>query len=134
MERTGKLAAAALVVAAAASLGWSAREGATAQEQIDLDSIFRCRAEDDAGKAQCLEARGLIMNNCNQCHSFIRIVYYQASATKWAPVLARMHLKAPQLSDEQMATIAAYVAENFGEDQPPPQLPPSLVELSRGGG
>lgn len=126
-------AAAAAAIAGTMALWWGGGQPAQA-EQLDLDSIFRCRAADEAGKADCREARDLIMGHCNSCHSFIRIVYYQASAEKWAPVLERMHLKAPRLTDADMAKIAAYVAENFGDDQPPPPLPQVLIELSMGGG
>lgn len=107
--------------------------GVSAQEQLDLDRIFRCKADDAAGRAECREARELIMGHCNSCHMFSKVVWYQASEQKWSQVMVRMRDRASELTDAQVDTILRYVIANFGEDQPPPELPESLIIAAQGG-
>jgi len=119
------------LVAAAALAAASLVAGGTpqAQDGVNLDEIFRCAATDDAGKAHCMEARGLIINNCTVCHTFVPIVMQGFDAAGWTGLLDRhvQNGRVNQLSTEQVAAIHAYLSENFDGSQPPPELPPELL-------
>ena len=115
-------------VAALALAGASLSLPAQAQS-IDLDQVFRCAATEEAGTANCAEARDLILNNCTVCHSFVPIVMQQFDANGWTSLLER-HVnggRVNQLSAEQVAAIHTYLSENFNGSLPPPDLPPELL-------
>lgn len=98
-------------------------------QPLDLDQVFRCAATDDAGTANCAEARDLILNNCTVCHTFVPIVMQQFDANGWTSLLDR-HVnggRVNQLSAEQVAAIHTYLAGNFDGTLPPPELPPELL-------
>lgn len=98
-------------------------------QELNLDEVFRCAASDDAGKVACAEGRGLILNNCTVCHTFVPIVMQQFDAAGWTSLLDR-HVgngRVNQLSPEQIASIHNYLAENFNGSLPPPELPPELL-------
>ncbi|MEX2482454.1 MAG: hypothetical protein WD928_16470 [Gammaproteobacteria bacterium] len=98
-------------------------------QDIDLDQIFRCSASEDAGKANCSEARDLILNNCTVCHSFVPIVMQQFDSEGWTGLLER-HVgggRVNQLSPEQVQSIHDYLTANFNGELPPPELPPALL-------
>src|SRR5690606_35075253 len=58
-------------------------------QSLDLDQVFRCSATDDAGTANCREARDLILNNCTVCHTFVPIVMQQFDTNGWTSLLNR---------------------------------------------
>lgn len=101
----------------------------TRAQDIDLDQIFRCSATEDAGVANCAQARDLILNNCTVCHSFVPIVMQQFDTDGWTSLLDR-HVgggRVNQLSPEQVQSIHDYLTENFNGELPPPELPPALL-------
>lgn len=100
-----------------------------AAQDVNLDEIFRCAATDDAGKAQCSEARGLITNNCTICHTFVPIVMQSFDAAGWTGLLDRhrQNGRINQLSPEQVTAIHDYLSANFNGSLPPPDLPPELL-------
>jgi len=96
---------------------------------LDLDQVFRCVSSDDAGIADCREARDLILNNCTTCHTFVPIVLQGFDDDGWTGLLDR-HVEGGrirQLSAEQVAAIHAYLTANFDGSLPPPDLPPELL-------
>jgi len=122
------LAAAIAAAAPPAAIGFAV-SGSQAQG-VDMDTVFRCSAGDDAGKANCQEARELILNNCTVCHTFVPIVMQQFDQGGWQSLLDR-HVgggRVDQLSPEQVGKIRDYLAANFNAEQPPPDLPPELLE------
>lgn len=98
-------------------------------QEVNLDEIFRCAATDDPGKAQCLEARGLITNNCTICHTFVPIVMQSFDAAGWTGLLDRhrQNGRVNQLTDAQITAIHDYLSANFNGSLPPPDLPPELL-------
>lgn len=122
MIRSISLVAATLALAAGMSLP-------TQAQSLDLDQVFRCAATDEAGTANCAEARDLILNNCTVCHTFVPIVMQQFDANGWTSLLER-HVgggRVNQLSAEQVAAIHTYLSDNFDGSLPPPELPPELL-------
>lgn len=120
----------ALATAGVLALGLCAVSTVSAQAQdLNLDDVFRCAATDDAGKANCTEARGLILNNCTVCHTFVPIVMQGFDANGWHSLLNR-HVQGgriSQLTEEQVAAIHSYLTDNFNGSEPPPDLPPELL-------
>jgi len=100
-----------------------------AQDGLDMDHIFRCTASDDTGRADCLEARNIITNNCTVCHTFVPIVMQQFDADGWTGLLDRhvQNGRVDQLSAEQVTKLHDYLSDNFNGDLPPPELPPELL-------
>jgi len=128
MINTAKLSAllASLLLLAAFAAASAVR---THAQDLDLDQVFRCAATEDAGKANCAQARDLILNNCTVCHTFVPIVMQQFDGAGWTSLLDR-HAGAGrinQLSAEQVTAIHDYLTENFNGSLPPPELPPELL-------
>ena len=120
---------AALVTAILAFIPLSLVAVSNAQE-VNLDEIFRCSAQDDPGKEACTGARDMILNNCTVCHTFVPIVMQQFDQGGWRSLLDR-HVgvgRVYQLSADQVAQIRDYLAANFNKDHPQPDLPPELLE------
>ena len=103
--------------------------GVTVADGLDMDQIFRCAVPTDAGRADCLEARNIITNNCTVCHTFVPIVMQQFDASGWTGLLDRhvQNGRVDQLSAEQLAKLHAYLSDNYNADLPPPELPPELL-------
>lgn len=118
-------------LAAMAGLGLfvlSAPVPAARAQDADMDAIFRCQAEDAAGKEVCRRGRELVLFQCGRCHNWVRIVIKQADETLWRAVVGRMRAYAPEITDEEAETIVAYVSQNFREGLPMPPIPDSLME------
>src|SRR5690606_37567605 len=87
-EVTIMIKTANLLAALAAMLLGAATMALPAQaQQLDLDQVFRCAATEDAGIANCAEARDLILNNCTVCHTFVPIVMQQFDSNGWTSLL-----------------------------------------------
>jgi len=123
-----RIMSAALIGFCVTSLHASHAAPARAQEQLDLDRVFRCVAADGTGQQTCRQARDLIMLHCTVCHSFVRIVRKQADAAAWTTVIERMRVRMPEFGDEDVAVIKAYLVANFRPDLSPPELPQNLLE------
>ena len=99
-------------------------------QDLNMDQIFRCTEHEEVDQEHCAEARQIILNNCTVCHTFAPIVMQQWTEGEWRGLLDR-HVgggRVDQLSAEQVDTIHAYLAANFNEELPPPELPPALLE------
>jgi uncharacterized membrane protein len=97
-------------------------------KDLDMKKVFRCQATDKVGVAACDKARNLILNNCTSCHAFVPIVLQQFDVAGWGGLLSRHRSRVPQLSDAQVAEIKTYLAANFNESMPPPDLPAELLK------
>lgn len=102
--------------------------GAGMAQDLNMEEIFRCHGEEPEQTELCGEARELIIDNCTACHTFVPIVMQQFDREAWEGLLDRHRDRVDHLSDEQVATIHDYLAANFNPDQPPPELPPELLE------
>ena len=85
--------------------------------RIDMDAIF----PDGAG-------RELLLNNCTNCHSFVRIVLMQRTRQQWSVVKSNMRPRVAGLSDHDVDTIFDYLEDAFNETRPEPKLPKWLLE------
>jgi hypothetical protein len=97
-------------------------------QDLDMKKIFRCGATDKAGIEACDNARTIILDNCTSCHAFVPIVLQQFDEAGWKGLFDRHRGRTPQLSDQQMSSIETYLAANFNERQPPPELPADLLK------
>ena len=79
--------------------------GATAHAQTQLP--------DGAGKE-------ILQNKCVGCHELSRVLRAGYTAQDWSAVLHMMKNAGAQLTDDQMAPLVAYLAQNFPE-KPKPQ-------------
>lgn len=102
--------------------------GPARAQDLDMEEVFRCHETPEVPAETCNEARSLILDNCTTCHAFVPIVLQQFDAEGWNGLLDRHRPRVPQLSDEQIETIGAYLAANFNPDYEPPELPPELLE------
>ncbi len=125
----GRVIVAAAWLAVGALVAIEPRLPAMAQgSQLDVNVIFRCAAKDDAGVKACASARELILQNCTSCHSFVPIVLQQFDPDGWSTLFQRHRPRVPQLSDDQIETMRAYLAANFNAATPPPELPAELLQ------
>ena len=98
-------------------------------QQLDLDQVFRC-SEASVPRDSCLQAREVILNNCTTCHTFVPIVMQGFDENGWRGLLTR-HVengRVSQVPAEQIENLRVYLAENFNGDEPPPELPPELMQ------
>ncbi len=124
--RLGVMVTAAVGGAAALAIGLAvAEERAAVLGQLDLDRIFRCQAL-TVSPAECAEARALIMQNCNACHTFFRLVRRQHEEHEWRSYVAWMGDLA-KLGEPEIDLITRYLGENFRPGLPPPELPPEYA-------
>jgi mono/diheme cytochrome c family protein len=100
----------------------------TPAQDIDVNSILRCTADDPGGQLVCAEGRELILYNCTTCHSFGPIVLQQFDEGGWRGLLARHRERVAQLTDAQVDTIRTYLTANFNDTMDPPEVPAALLE------
>lgn len=97
-------------------------------QDLDMDRVLRCHGDEPEQQELCAEAREMIINDCTACHTFVPIVMTQFDHDGWNGLLDRHRNRVDHLSDEQITTLNDYLAANFNPDQPPPELPPELLE------
>ena len=98
--------------------------------EVDMDAVFRCTAKDAAVVKRCRDTRGVIMNNCTVCHSFVPIVMQQFDADGWDSLMTR-HVsggRVPNLPADQAKAVRDYLVANFNPDKDPPDLPEELLQ------
>lgn len=106
-----------------AGSGGEARAEATSQAPggggytVDMDEIF------PAG-----EGRELVLNNCQNCHTWVPVVVLQMNEQEWDRWARDHRGRVEALSDEEFATLLGYLKANFNPDTPVPDLPPALLE------
>ncbi len=98
-------------VTAAGGAAPAAKPGA-----LDLNAIFPPGPGKD-----------LVLQNCTSCHTIVPIVTGQKPRGQWE-VTKNNHLqRVSGLQRDQIDTIFTYLENNFGPDNPVPQLPPELL-------
>lgn len=90
---------------------------ASGQMRVDMDAIF------PAG-----EGRDLVLNNCQSCHTWVPIVVLQMNEEEWNRWAVEHRGRVGGISDEEFATLHAYLIENFNPNTEVPELPPALLE------
>lgn len=89
--------------------------GASAS-RVNMDEIFPAGA-----------GRDLVLNNCQNCHTFVPIVVLQMDEEGWTRS-SLDHRQRVNVSDDDFKSIYTYLKANFNPDRPVPQLPKELLE------
>jgi competence protein ComEA len=58
--------------------------------------------------------KAVVMEACTQCHGIDMIVAQPRSPDEWTQVVSRMVGSGASLTDEQYATVVAYLSKNLG--------------------
>ena len=87
-------------------------------QKVDLDKLF------PPG-----EGRDLVLTTCVACHSFVCSVRGQRPAGHWQTIKIGHRQKTPGLNDEDYDALFAYLAENFNDTKPEPELPEALMQI-----
>ena len=121
------LVAVALAVSGCGGSGGSGSSGVPSAEpvaakpaspdHVDLDAIF------PQGPG-----RDLVLNNCQNCHTFVPIVVLQMDADAWKRNSVDHRPRIPSVSDADFAAIYAYLPQHFNPGRPVPELPKELLE------
>lgn len=69
------------------------------------------------------DGRELVLSSCESCHSWVCAVRGQRSREHWNTVQAAHQPLVPSLSDEEVNVLFQYLADNFNDSQPEPELP-----------
>ena len=85
--------------------------------RVDMDQIF------PPG-----EGRDLVLNNCQNCHTWVPIVVLGMNETEWARSSMEHRGRVEALEDDGFETLYAYLSSTFTPERPVPELPPSLLE------
>lgn len=125
-----------LVVAMVAAWAAGSPPATHAQFVVDIKEMLPCELEDVPGLtteeqaelARCLQARGLILENCTLCHTFVPIVLQQFDEGAWTGLIDRHRVRVTHLSEDEIQTIRWYLIRTFNPDNPPPPVPPELLE------
>lgn len=86
--------------------------------KVDLDKIM------PAGKG-----RDLLFNNCTSCHSFVCAIQGQRPVGAWQTIKLGHRERVSGLSDDDYNALFDYLAANFNDKKPAPELPPALQDL-----
>jgi hypothetical protein len=78
--------------------------------------------------------RDLLIANCSTCHPFVCALRGQRTAEHWRGVKRSHKDKVSGLSEEDFEALFAYLADNFNDTKPEPELPPLLQNLGCGFG
>ena len=121
--------AAALLAASAGCRGTSSADrtdsangtSASSAVKVDFARIFPAGA-----------GRDLVLENCQNCHTFVPIVVLQMDKDAWHRNSLDHRERVTTLSDEQFKTLYAYLEANFGPDHPVPRLPQELLKTWTG--
>ena len=89
--------------------------GASASK-VNMEEIFPAGA-----------GRDLVLNNCQNCHTFVPIVVLQMDEEGWTRS-SLDHRQRVNVSDDDFKVIYTYLKANFNPNRPVPTLPKELLE------
>ena len=72
--------------------------------------------------------RDLILNNCQNCHTFVPILILQMDKDAWQRNSLDHRERVSNLTDDEFKTVYQYLTTNFGPHRPVPNLPPDLLK------
>ena len=76
--------------------------------------------------------RDLVLENCQNCHTFVPIVVLQMEKDAWLRNSLDHRERVTGLTDEQFKTVYEYLTTNFGPHRPVPRLPKELLKTWTG--
>jgi hypothetical protein len=74
------------------------------------------------------EGRDLVLNNCQNCHTFVPIVVLQMDADAWTRNSLDHRDRVTSLTDDEFKTLYTYLRANFHPGRPVPTLPKELLD------
>ena len=72
------------------------------------------------------DGKSYVITLCQQCHPLDRVVLQRNDASGWRSVLLRMNIRGANLYEEDMDILIKYLADQFGPNQPPLEIPLDL--------
>ena len=69
-----------------------------------------------------------MLNNCQNCHTFVPIVVLQMDADAWTRNSIDHRERVTSLTDEEFKTLYTYLRANFHPGRPVPKLPKALLD------
>lgn len=108
----------AVATTAAVSSSSSSASSAGQSDKVDMNKIL------PPGKGQ-----SLLLNNCTSCHSFVCAVTGQRTADYWQTIKLGHTERVSGLAAADYDLLFSYLAENFNDKKPVPELPPALKDL-----
>src|SRR5262245_11790932 len=76
--------------------------------------------------------RDLVLENCQNCHTFVPIVVLQMDKDAWHRNSLDHRERVTTLTDDQFKTVYEYLTTNFGPHRPVPRLPKELLKTWTG--
>ena len=107
--------------AAAPAAPAPAPAAASAPTRVDMHAIF------PPGPG-----RDLVLNNCQNCHTFVPIVILQMEEAAWTRNSVDHRERVTGLSDGDFTTLYDYLKANFNPRRPVPALPQELLDTWTG--
>lgn len=74
------------------------------------------------------DGRELVLDNCQNCHTFVPIVVLQMEKDAWQRSSVDHRDRVNNLSDEELKIVYEYLTANFGPHRPVPTLPKEFLE------
>jgi len=99
----------------------AATGAASGPVKVDLEAIF------PQGPG-----RDMVLENCQNCHTFVPIVVLQMDKDAWHRNSLDHRERVTTLTDEQFKTVYEYLSTNFGPHRPVPRLPKELLKTWTG--
>jgi len=94
--------------------------GGSGSGQVDFDQIFPPGHEPE---------RDSVINSCGRCHSSACPVIGQLSKERWKTVETNHRDYVSGMSDENYALLFIFLAENFNDTKPAPDLPEAMISI-----
>ena len=73
-------------------------------------------------------AKQMVLSNCTSCHAVACSVIGQRPEARWMDLEAAHREHVPSLSDAEREQIFAYLAANFNDTRPEPNVPPEMIQ------
>jgi hypothetical protein len=101
---------------AASATGNGKTTAGAGASKVNMEEIFPAGA-----------GRDLVLNNCQNCHTFVPIVVLQMDEEAWTRS-SLDHRQRVNVSDDEFMKIYTYLKANFNPNRPVPKLPKELLE------
>jgi len=73
------------------------------------------------------EGRVMVLNNCSSCHAAACAATGQRTLTRWSAIQSSHMDRLPGLSEPEMDTLFHYLATNFNDSLPEPNVPAAFL-------
>lgn len=103
-------------------------------QELDINAVMKCAGDAKAKQSAeaCVAARGLFMQHCTSCHSFVPVVRQQKDEAGWGALMAGHRQRAADVADPDYEAIGQFLKDHFTPDRPVPDLPQHLIDNDPG--